>query len=65
MILTDKHKQDGRMVMWSVKLQELCDKDESMKLKDLSCPRCRGTNFYNSWDELNNFCGDCGQRIEK
>jgi len=51
-----------RVVEWSVNLQELADRDEPIKIKQNNygfsfCPVC-GHN------EINNFCANCGQRLE-
>ena len=47
-------------------LQEICDRDEVMKVEYCVCPICGEADaIYDSWDNLNDFCGRCGQRLMK
>ena len=56
----------GRFIRWTPQLQEICDRDEVMKVEYCVCPICGEADaIYDSWDNLNDFCGRCGQRLMK
>lgn len=46
-------------------IEELIKRDIPMELETgLACPKCNSGNTINDGDDINNFCGNCGQRLK-
>lgn len=49
-------------------LEVLLENDRDMPMKvelGFICPKCNSSRTSDDWDDLNTYCGDCGQRIYK